>query len=326
MSTLVSIVIPAFNSERWLAETLDSVLSQTYGAFEVVVVDDGSTDGTAGVAHRYADRGVRLVSQQNRGLSGARNAALPHLRGEFIQFLDADDLLSPDKIEAQIRMLEAAPPGTLATCRWARFRLDPARARFGASPLWRDFDPDEYLAASARLAAAIPVHGWLIPQRVLRAAGPFDESIRTTEDLEFFTRAVLHSTGVRFCPQGFALYRTFHQPTLSRARDSVSAESLLRSAQAMERTWMKLRPGSVGRRASANQFQRVAYTLYPEHSALVAEAEAAARRLGGADLKLPMGKLARRLARWVGWKPVQRLRAFLWRRGIFPGRRHFVHD
>lgn len=326
MSALVSIVIPAFNSERWLAETLDSALAQTYRALEIVVVDDGSTDGTASVARRYADRGVRLVSQPNRGLSAARNAALPHLGGEFIQFLDADDLLSPDKIEAQVRVLEPATPGTLATCRWARFRLDPARAKFGASPLWRDFEPDEYLAASARLSAAIPVHGWLIPRRVVEAAGPFDESIRTTEDLEFFTRAVLRSAGVRFCPQGFALYRSFHQATLSRARDAVSAESLLRSAQAMERTWAELRPGPLGRRASANQFQRVAYALYPEHARLVAEAEAAAQRLGGADLVLPMGRLARKLARWVGWKPVQRLRAFLWRRGIFPGRRHFVHD
>ena len=100
---LVSVIIPAFNAEHWIAETLRSVRAQTYEPIEIVVVDDGSSDGTAALA---AASGATVVQSRGAGPGGARNAGLAHARGALLQFLDADDLLARHKIARQVRTLE----------------------------------------------------------------------------------------------------------------------------------------------------------------------------------------------------------------------------
>ncbi|MFC3613024.1 glycosyltransferase family 2 protein [Lutimaribacter marinistellae] len=105
-----SIVVPAYNSARTLPATLDALLAQTYRDFEIVVVNDGSTDGTAEVARGYAaDPRVRLVEQANRGLAGARNTGIAAASGEFVGFCDADDLWKPTKLAAHVAHLDLSP-------------------------------------------------------------------------------------------------------------------------------------------------------------------------------------------------------------------------
>src|ERR1035438_6648430 len=101
---MVSIIIPCFNHGHFLAEAVESALEQTHSKKEVIIVDDGSTDNTAQVARQFGDK-VRYCWQKNRGLSGARNRGLSEARGEYIQFLDADDLLMPEKLEEQTKAL-----------------------------------------------------------------------------------------------------------------------------------------------------------------------------------------------------------------------------
>lgn len=98
---LVSVIIPAFNAERYLRETLDSVLAQTYAAREVIVVDDGSTDSTPSILASYGDR-IRVIRQQNRGSATARNTAVSAARGAWVAFIDADDLWTPNKLSRQL--------------------------------------------------------------------------------------------------------------------------------------------------------------------------------------------------------------------------------
>src|SRR5689334_11048168 len=112
MRALVSILIPAYNAERWLAETLESALSQSWDRKEIIVVDDGSKDATLLVARSFEKRGVRVVTQANQGAAIARNRAFELSQGEYIQWLDADDLLAPDKIERQMHVLQSG-----ASCR-----------------------------------------------------------------------------------------------------------------------------------------------------------------------------------------------------------------
>ena len=102
VSSLVSVIIPAFNAERWLADTIASVRDQSYSPLEIIVSDDGSTDGTIGIAKLAADQ---VVQGQAGGPGGARNAGMRAANGEFLQFLDADDLLAPDKIARQVAAL-----------------------------------------------------------------------------------------------------------------------------------------------------------------------------------------------------------------------------
>src|SRR5690606_5350603 len=121
---LVSIIIPCYNAARWLPATLESALTQTWPATEIIVVDDGSSDDSLAIARGFAPRGVKVISQTNRGASAARNRGLAEARGDFIQYLDADDLLSPRKIELQLARLASAPADAVATCRWGRFEQD----------------------------------------------------------------------------------------------------------------------------------------------------------------------------------------------------------
>src|SRR5919198_3579594 len=102
MSPLVSILIPAYNAERWLADTIRSALEQTWPRKEIIIVDDGSRDQTLSIARQFAAKNVSVVTQENQGGSAARNRAFSLCQGEFIQWLDADDLLSPEKIARQI--------------------------------------------------------------------------------------------------------------------------------------------------------------------------------------------------------------------------------
>ena len=126
MPDLVSILIPAFNAERWLGETIRSALDQTWPRKELIVVDDGSSDGTQRVARAFASSGVHVIAQRNAGASAARNRALSLAQGDYIQWLDADDLLAPEKIEQQLR--DAEPGATSTTL------LSSAFAEFFATP------------------------------------------------------------------------------------------------------------------------------------------------------------------------------------------------
>ena len=94
---MISCIVPVYNGERYLAETLQSILGQRVGPLEVIVVDDGSTDGTAGVARRFGSA-IRVLHQTNAGPAAARNLGLSEARGDFVAFLDADDLWKPDKL------------------------------------------------------------------------------------------------------------------------------------------------------------------------------------------------------------------------------------
>src|SRR6516225_1986814 len=114
MRPLVSILIPAYNAQEWIADTIRSAIEQTWPCKEIIVVDDGSTDGTTEVARRFVSKEVAVVSIKNQGAAAARNHALQLSQGDYIQWLDADDLLAPNKIERQLGTLgEAEGPRIL---------------------------------------------------------------------------------------------------------------------------------------------------------------------------------------------------------------------
>ena len=104
---LISCIVPVFNGERYLRETLESIFTQTYRPLEVIVADDGSTDGTAESVARYGDR-IEYLKQENAGASAARNLGLEAARGEFIAFLDADDLWHAEKLQRQMACFQAS--------------------------------------------------------------------------------------------------------------------------------------------------------------------------------------------------------------------------
>src|ERR1041385_7998340 len=131
MEPLVSILIPAYNAERWIADTIRSALAQTWPYKEIIVVDDGSTDRTRSVVEKFDSKSVRIVAQENRGVCSARNRAYELSQADYIQWLDADDLLSPNKIATQLEAAkEHQSSRTLFSCPWGYFIFRVSKARF----------------------------------------------------------------------------------------------------------------------------------------------------------------------------------------------------
>ena len=122
MAQLVSILIPAYNAEKWIRDTINSALSQTWPKKEVIIVDDGSTDNTLQIARQFESKSVKVITQENMGACVARNKALSFAQGDYIQWLDADDLLAPDKISQQLKYAgDGRNSQILLSSAWCRF-------------------------------------------------------------------------------------------------------------------------------------------------------------------------------------------------------------
>lgn len=300
---LVSVIIPCRNGAAWLAEAVESCLGQSWQRLEIIVVDDASTDRSRDVARRYQERGVIALDSPRRSASAARNVGLAHARGDFIQFLDADDVLDADKIRTQLERLAAAPPGTIASGAWARFRVEPSEAVFTPEPVWRDFSAsEEFLIASWLGGGMMANFGWLTPRAVLERVGPWDETLSLADDGEYFCRVVLAASAVLFCQEARGFYRSTAAPRLSGRCDR---EALLSAFTAVDLSCQHLleRCGSpAAKKACATHYQRFAYDSYPQARDLVARAERRAGELGGSELQPGGGPAFQLLAKSFGWK------------------------
>src|SRR5262249_14899402 len=155
------------NAEKYIGETLESVFRQTWSSIDVIVVDDGSVDRSVAMVRSFARSNLQLVQQENRGQTAALNACLVHASGDFVQYLDADDLIEPEKIERQLFRL-AENPGCIASGEWGRFYNLPRETRFEPESVWRDLDPIDWLALSRAegLGMMLPAI-WLIPMPIV---------------------------------------------------------------------------------------------------------------------------------------------------------------
>ena len=183
---LVTVVIPCYNQARFLGEAIESVLAQSYTNFEIVVVDDGSTDNTSEVAGHYPK--VRCVRQENRGVSAARNAGLAHARGEYVVFLDADDRLLPRALEVGVRELGTHPESAFVFGYHNNIATDGTpgalRGNFTSHPLPNE--RDQYLALLHR--CYIRTHTVMYRRSVFDSVGGFDTSLNASEDFDMYLR------------------------------------------------------------------------------------------------------------------------------------------
>ena len=194
---LASVIIPTYNHAGFLADALDSVRAQTYRPIELIVVDDGSTDGTREVLRQWrCERRsdgleLRCFRQANQGAPVARNRGLIESRGEFIQFLDSDDLIGRTKLAASAARLRDAAPLSAAHGPWRCLYYGPMS---GYGPTQR---PDAYGPDPARLhaylggASGTPLSAYVFRRDVACAVGPWDESLRQRQDTDYIVRAIL---------------------------------------------------------------------------------------------------------------------------------------
>jgi glycosyltransferase involved in cell wall biosynthesis len=282
MAPLVSILIPAFNARSTLRDTLRSAIGQTWRPTEIIVVNDGSTDDTEAIAQEFVPRGVRVVTQSNGGAAAARNKALSLSKGDYIQWLDADDLLAPDKIEQQMRALDRCSGRAVLSSAWGRFWHRPARAQFNPTGLWCDLTPLEWLLRKMEDNVFMQTATWLVPRRVTEAAGPWDTRLLGDDDGEYFCRVLLSSDQVRFVPAATVLYRVSGVQRLSYVGQSQAKMEALLLSMRLHVAYVRSLEDSVrSRRACIQYLQDSLMVFHPERPDLVSEAMRLARELGG---------------------------------------------
>ena len=304
----VSICIPCFNAQSYVSQTLDCLLSQTWQNLEIVVVDDGSSDRSFELLKAFRKQGVRIEQQVNAGACAARNRALELSSGDYVKFLDADDLLNPHHVESQVHSLQCGG-AAVASAEWGRFMNDDLSTfRLNPQSVWRDLSGVNWLVEAFRDAQPMMNPGlWLIPRGLLDRSGGWDENLSLIDDFEFFARVLCHAEDVRFTPGARLYYRSGIAGSLSSRKTRSAAESAFHSIMKGTGHLLARRSDSEARLSCANVMQNFLYTFYPEHADLRIAMSAQIAELGGSDLPPPGGPWFQRARRLIGWKAARRL-------------------
>jgi glycosyltransferase involved in cell wall biosynthesis len=282
MKPLVSILIPAYNAEPWIADTIKSARRQTWPRKEIIVVDDGSKDKTFSVAQQFAGAEVKVVTQENAGASAARNAVFSLCQGDYVQWLDADDLLGADKISRQMELVaKNADKKILYSSEWGRFMFRPRRAQFEATPLCADQPPVEWLLRKLGQNLHMQPATWLVSRELTLAAGPWDTRLSLDDDGEYFCRVILASSGIRFVPGAKSFYRMSGLGSLSNVDQSdKKLESLWLSMQLHVSYLRSLEDSARTRAACVTYLGNWLNYFYPARPDIIAQAQQLAATLG----------------------------------------------
>ena len=220
---LVSIVMPCYNAHDHLPRSVGSVLAQTFQDWELIVVDDGSTDATRAWLEGLPDTRIHVHPQPNRGVSAARNAGLECARGEYVAFLDADDTWEPDFLAAMHAALDARPDAVLAYCGWQNLGLPGGQGQPFVPPDYETPAKEEALFTSCRW----PIHAALVRRDAVRAMGGFDTALKNAEDYAMWLR-VGTTAPIVLVPSVMAYYH-FHGDTQASAQVARAARHHLRA-------------------------------------------------------------------------------------------------
>jgi len=307
MKPYVSILIPAHNAAPWIADTVESALAQTWTHKEIIVVDDGSSDETLAIARRFESRGVRVFTQANQGAAVARNRAWLESRGDWLQFLDADDLLHADKISLQMDRAVQLGPDFAYCCHWTRFTRSLDDADHTPQPLCRDSEPLPWIELKLRDNVMMHPAAWLVSRSLAERSGPWNPALTLDDDGEFFSRIVSTSAGVRHIDKALSYYRSNLSDSLSGRRTPQAWNSAYRSLQLTSDRFLEMSSHAEGRSAAANAYQQLAYTIYPYEPDLVQQCEEQVVSLGGSETLPGGGRIFERIVRLFGWKLARRI-------------------
>ncbi|HEY4324125.1 MAG TPA: glycosyltransferase family 2 protein [Mucilaginibacter sp.] len=310
---LVSIIIPVYNSEKYVAECIESAINQTWSNKEIIIVDDGSTDRSLTIVQRQANNPlVKIIQQSNKGASAARNTGLKEAKGDYIQFLDADDLLSPNKIEEQIKGLNGSITH-LGLCHTLHFNENEDYNKRSVPEEWFDTDSDDPVDFLIKLHAGVDVmpeyggmvqpNAWLTPRHLIEKAGMWNEFRCPDDDGEFFCRVVLASDGIRFSKNGINYYRKYTTGgSLSGQKSSQAFENILLSID-LKYGYLKAKTNdAIVDRVFARHYWSTGVMAYPHFKTLSKHCIKKGAELGYAGPKYAGGPAGHIITRFFGWK------------------------
>ncbi|MGY3053551.1 glycosyltransferase involved in cell wall biosynthesis [Pedobacter sp. UYEF25] len=313
MTALVSVIIPVYNCENHLGKTIECAVNQTWPNIEIIVIDDGSTDNSLQIANKYAAdfKNVKIFSQKNNGASSARNLGLENCKGEYIQFLDADDLLSPTKIETQVDILKNNN-NCMTSCSWVRFKNNTTETIGEIGPhesISKTLTPTQWLLKQHTMLT----HAWLCPRSIIDKAGKWDTSLTYNDDGEYFARVVAHAENLIFVPNVKAYYRLSKKNlNLSNLNSETKHYSAYLASLTYKNVIYKLTNKSPAAQvAFGNHLKQIMFGAYPKYNKVVKAC------LSHDEIRLANihyeggGLLSIFLVNIIGWKLTKKLKTFV---------------
>lgn len=310
-SPLVSVIIPLYNAAQFIVETIDSVLNQTYQNIEIIIVDDGSTDQSLQKVAALTNNQIRWFKQTNKGASAARNYGLKEAKGDYIQFLDADDLLATDKIEKQISLLQNSA-NTVAYCSTVYFP-DGANHLFftpnSDEGSFMDYskDPVKFMinlwGGYTGKGSMIAVQAWLTPKILIDKVGGWNEQLSLDDDGEFFARIALNADQLIYT-NTFCYYRKFEdRQSLSRIKNEKAYESLYQSICVKKQILLGKTNDLHAQYAIYRLYTDFSIQTYLKHHHLYKKASAEIPKVSY-PFKIEFGgkKFIQMVNRYLGWK------------------------
>lgn len=255
----VSVLIPMYNAGEYISTTIENVLKQTYSDIEIIIVDDGSTDKSYEIAQAYQSDKVKVFRQENKGASAARNYAFEQSAGELIQYLDADDLLSYNKIEAQVNLFKSINDKK-AVIASGIVLFDGDLMSSAAIPhkqmSTNSFNkPLDLLIDICCERNIVQSSIWLVHRDLIAETGRWNEELSLNDDGEYFFRVVAKSHAVYFCSPGIVFYRNAPQ-SLSKQISDKAIKSQLTATRIMVKEMLALEDSKRVRSAAANFYMQ----------------------------------------------------------------------
>lgn len=182
--TTISVIVPAYNAEQTILETIESIQKQSFSELEIIVINDGSTDRTLEILNTIKDDRLKIFNYENGGLPVARNRGISHAIGDYMAFIDADDIWTPDKLSAQLTALQTHPEAGFAYS-WTSFMDEKGETFHLGNPIYFEGDVYAHLLVSNFIASG---SNPLIRREVIEHVGKFDTTLRSAEDWDYWLR------------------------------------------------------------------------------------------------------------------------------------------
>lgn len=311
----VSILIPCYNSDRFIAHTIESCISQTYRNIEILIVDDGSSDHSYTIAKRYESDNIKVYKQKNAGACRARNFAFEKCTGDYIVYLDADDIISPNFVSLHIENLKNASVKDVSFCPWDRFYATIEDAKFPDLPIYHDYKSAfELLLQLWETGTMLQTSCYMLHRSLIEDCNGWNESILKNQDGEFFARVLLRAEQARFTSKARVYYRTGNYMSVSKASSAAKVSSLLDTFILYKDNTLAYQDSQRVREALSINFTLFAYlygNMYPE---LYKKAKQEIKKLGVGYVLRNEPKRVIEICKIIGFDNFMKIRKTLFKR------------
>lgn len=312
MQSLVSICMPAYNSGQFIAQAIQSVIDQTHKNWELIVVNDGSTDNTQEIIARFEkDERIGSFVTTNGGAARARNIAYSYSKGNYIIFFDADDLLSPDFLKTQLTKVFRNPKA-LVLADWGRFYNDKSTTPTVEPILFNEMTIDKWITTYWYNCNPMTNPGRALMSRsLIENAGTWNEKLSLNDDLEFFTRIMVHAEKVIFNHEAILSYRSGISG-ISSLKGKTAFESAFTAIElSVKMALAQCGDSEIIRQSCANIWQNFIYDAYPRHQDLIQKAEEHLSHLPAPSISFSCGGYTKFLVNLTGWKIAKKIKSVI---------------